>query len=850
MHSFSCRACASETDEIVEFMLSKSANQPLPNLKTGDSPLHVASEKGNMNIARHLLRHSPKLLLEQSSTQKSALHFACEKGYRGVVEVILEYVCQLVKGLQHVYNEENMFSLDFRDSDEVTPFFLACLNGFADIVRQFLAVKCKLISLAVNAAQKNGHTPLHAAAYSGNSEVVELLLSLEEIDAGSLAPPIMETKRILWQAIGGSPYEDIAIQKIFVSATGAFIMDVHVDGLMKGHLPLRLSPLAEACAHNHAKVVEALLRHGVRDEDGLACRVLVAVKQFELFRKLLAYHCKVSKSKIKRTTKALPEDMWSLDLCWDSKKLPLLKRECLGNNAIFHPTIQVDEFDDATDRHRGQHNRGSPTASIGVQLPQRIDHCFIRSVTLQSNCLKVVPLELFQLRNVITINLCENQLATLPTDRLKEGNSVCGWECKKLKELKVSGNMLTELPLSLWLLPELKTIEALNNNLTKFVGNKVFSTLNLTNSLDKVDFSHNNLTEIDFITEFPSLRVIVICYNRLTTIPLALWDLDSLQELKVSNNCITALTPPIETLEEIDELPEETDTQPAMIGATRVTGPQAQFRPQMSHCLSVNPQKSIDEGLLPGGIDRLHYSVDSLQECSNLKKLDLSCNQLEEFPHDLPCLAPSLVELNVSNNPLREVELRLLPPTLKKLNAKNCQIERFGTVQSKEQLKTNMHSCVRKEFRDQPCQHHNHTKLTDLTSLNLKQNRLTHFQVLYHMPSSKDAPNFGAQEDTYQKEVAVSDLLYPSLENLDLSENRLEGQFNPNIAHLTAIKAIQLNGNEPLQKIPYELGHLKKMKGFTELNISNLPNLVQPPKDIQGHMCQQLLAYLAAGLRQ
>ena len=214
-------------------------------------------------------------------------------------------------------------------------------------------------------------------------------------------------------------------------------------------------------------------------------------------------------------------------------------------------------------------------------------------------------------------------------------------------------------------------------------------------------------------------------------------------------------------------------------------------------------------------------------------------------------MAPSLVELNVSNNPeLREVELRFLPPTLKKFTAKKCRIERFGSVLNKVQLKAIKLLCASKELHETSCQHRNHNRLPNLTTLNLKQNCLTHFQVLLHAPPSTDNPNFGAEEETYQRQVAVNDLLYPSLENLDLSHNCLVGKFNPNVAHLTSIKAIQLNDNKQLQSIPYEFGHLKKLKGFTELNIRSLPELVQPPKDVQEHMCQQILTYLAAGLRE
>ena len=851
------------------FMLSKSENQPLPNLKTADSPLHAACEKGNNNIVLQLLQHSPKLLLEQNSDRKSALHIACTNGYGGVVEIILSHVCKLVNGLNHVYNEENPFSLDFRDTEEATPFYRACLHGFSGIVKQFLEIKANpeignSISVSVNVVQKDGHSALHAAACSGSSEVVEQLLSLTEIKTKALAQPVMETKRILWKAIGGTPYEDAskASRKIFVSTSGELITDE--NGLMVGDRPLSLTPLAEACAHDHNEaVLEAFLKNGVRDNDGIACRVLAIRKRFDLIPKLLAYHCKAYKEKIKtKEVQQSAEEVWSVELCWDDKKLPLLKSEWVGRNVRFLPTVEGEEFDDAGDRRHGQRNRISPTASLGIQLPQRIDHQFIRIVTLKSNNLKAVPLELFQLKNVTRINLSGNRLVILPVDKLKENRGVCGWECKQLQELKLSHNMLTEIPLSVWFLPNLKTIEVTNNSLKKLAPTKSFSTLSLTKALIKIDVSHNRLTKIEaFVAEFPNLKTLHVCHNQLTTLPLALWASENLNELLVSHNQIANLTPPLSenhpVLEESEKPQMDANSIVPVRGATHVTGPQARFRPQMSHYPSLDPQQSID-GCLSGGIDRLRYSEATGSEAaavnspeySNLKKLDLAHNRFERFPIELPCVAPSLVELVISNNSIGEVELRFLPATLKKFYAKDCQIVRFGSILNKEQLKVLSQSCVCKQFKDQPCPHRNHRQLANLTSLNLTHNFLTHFQVFYHMPPSSGTQNFGKEENTYQKQVSVAEILFPSLENLDLSHNCLQDLFNPNISHLSTLKAIQLNNNEPLQKIPYEFGHLKKMKGFTELNIKNLPNLVQPPKECQEYMCAHLLTFLAAGLRE
>ena len=135
-----------------------SPTQPLPNLESGESPLndicrapagalqisplHVASSRSSHKIATLLLKHSPRLVLEQRTLDnKSPLHNACLSGDCKMVEIILDHILMLATGQQHKYNEDNPFSLDIRDSRGVTPFYLACLYGFPLVVKELLNLK-------------------------------------------------------------------------------------------------------------------------------------------------------------------------------------------------------------------------------------------------------------------------------------------------------------------------------------------------------------------------------------------------------------------------------------------------------------------------------------------------------------------------------------------------------------------------------------------------------------------------------------------------------------------------------------------------------------------------------------
>ena len=845
----------SDAEAIVQFMLSKSPNQPLPNLKTGETPLHAAAQNANMALVAKLLEHSPKLVLSQTSMGISPLYLACRNGHVGIVGLILEQILKIVRGMRHVYNDDNPFSLDLCDSEDVTPLYLACLNGFPEVVRKLLAFKAahsNFFSLTVHAVTKRGHTTLHAAASSGNSEIVDQLLGSGEVDQEKFSPPLTSSVDTLWTAIGGSQFEVSENRKIFASGTGDFV--ANTEGLVKGDRPLRVTALAEACIHGHGNVIDVFLEHGVRDNEGLACRLLLTLGHYNLCQKVLSRHCKVSSELKGSMDLGDPSELWKLHLLWGEKKFPFLRGEWFEkDSAVFTPAIQKVEYDDGKKRAQSQ-RRKHRGVSMAVPLPRTIDHTFIKSITLKGNRLEEVPLQLFKLPNVAFIDLSQNQLTSLPLSE-----SVCGWECTKLQDIKLSYNKLTQLPLSLWVLQELKSIQAEHNELERLTGVNV-PTIYLTMSLERVDLSYNHLTEVDpFFVEIQSLEIICLCHNRLPMLPLKIWDIRSLVDLKASNNHLTHLTPPQEEdAEETDTYrdgnhPNEPEITPVMTGAMRITTARAHVRPQISRVSSLHPQKSID-------VDA-HLSMTPLDhadgptapvtnDVSKLRKLDLSSNRFHEFPCELPCVAPSLEELNISqNHGITHVELHFLPHSLRKLNARNCCIEWFGNILNKEQLTLIKKSCMRKELRMTACEHRNHDRLPNLTSLNVRVNRLSQFQVLAHTLPTKGAPNFGAEEKTYVEEDFV--LLYPSLENLDLSLNHLQGKFNPNVAHLGKIKSIQLRGNEHLQEIPYELGHLKRLRDFTELDLRDLPELVQPPKEVlKDSMCQQILTYLAAGFRE
>ena len=110
--------------------------------------------------------------------------------------------------------------------------------------------------------------------------------------------------------------------------------------------------------------------------------------------------------------------------------------------------------------------------------------------------------------------------------------------------------------------------------------------------------------------------------------------------------------------------------------------------------------------------------------------------------------------------------------------------------------------------------------------------------------------NWAETETEYNTQITSLDLLYPALEGLELSSNDLVGRFNPNIGHQSHLKWIRLQKNRQLEKIPMEFAYLKGMRQFTELVITDLPNLVDPPREYQSVNLAHLLTYMRSSLKE
>ena len=181
----------------MNYMLSRSPNTPLHNLDTNETPLIAACRHDNVDIARLLLEHSPKLVfVPEARNNLTPFHVACSRGNLAMVDLVIQTIKVFI--YSDDFDQDSELSLDFRDQLGRTPLYNACYYGFHDIAKRivgFYKEHSDQVSLDVNAALKGtNRTPIHAAVRKGNMDTIRLLLSMSGADLSLEARPSGRTQ--------------------------------------------------------------------------------------------------------------------------------------------------------------------------------------------------------------------------------------------------------------------------------------------------------------------------------------------------------------------------------------------------------------------------------------------------------------------------------------------------------------------------------------------------------------------------------------------------------------------------------------------------------------------------------
>jgi len=161
--------CESGSDTIVTLLREKGASATRTN-GDGQTLLHLAAGRGNVGVARRLLRldgGAGQLRTPDPEaaghTLRSPLHIAAREGYHAVVQLLVE----------------EGFQIDACDGDGRTPLSYACEGGHLESVQVLLTKKR---FAGVNSTDKNRRTPLSYAAAEGHVDVVAALVGQGGVD--------------------------------------------------------------------------------------------------------------------------------------------------------------------------------------------------------------------------------------------------------------------------------------------------------------------------------------------------------------------------------------------------------------------------------------------------------------------------------------------------------------------------------------------------------------------------------------------------------------------------------------------------------------------------------------------
>ncbi|XP_053566517.1 ankyrin repeat domain-containing protein 6 isoform X2 [Bombina bombina] len=209
-----------QVDNVVQ-LINKGAKVAVT--KNGRTPLHLAANKGHLNVVQILLKAGCDLDIQDDGNQ-TALHRAAVVGNSDILAALIQEGC----------------SLDRQDKDGNTALHEAAWHGFSQSVK--LLVKAGANVLARN---KAGNTPLHLACQNGHSQSCRILLL-----AGSRAD-LKNNAGDTCQHVAAR-YNHLSIIRVLLSA----FCSVNEKN-QAGDTPLHV-----AAALNHRKVIKVLLESG------------------------------------------------------------------------------------------------------------------------------------------------------------------------------------------------------------------------------------------------------------------------------------------------------------------------------------------------------------------------------------------------------------------------------------------------------------------------------------------------------------------------------------------------------------------------------------------------------------
>lgn len=610
------RVCECQNIPLLAFLLERAPLDPLPNLLDQKTPLHIACDLNNVEMATMLMKVWPELILKQEAKdERTPLHTACHKCHRDVVVALLKGIPQLLKG--EAFIEGNKLNLNIPDVDGNTPLHYACYNAACkEIVPELLAFRpnfANYVPFDANTANHDkGRTILHIAVSRKRSNcLVELLLQLpgSSIDRAAKAKPSADTVRYLTKRARRLA----RMQDVEQSNVAAAVLSESMP--VGGGMLLR----CDSSLESHSSHVHTLSSVEENEEK----------EDSRLHQPSPGKHIASSERQKKRSKSELPDKDQAQPLLYiapdgnlsispkgaevaqncrlfsELHLTPLVEACAVANEAVLRSLLAAG-VRDREERY-------------GAKILQSLHEDSMLQLLLSFHC-KQVPLA----------NEGESKMAA--SARAAMGLKL-QWESAGLKTVRrewLVGSAFHPvpefLPVTLLIVPSVSA-----------------------DAISEVDLSKNRLTSlpVEFF-QLPNLRTFNISANQLQSLPVSVttehpprseqdsgWCCLELRELDLSSNRLKELPQFIWKLQKLEKI-IVSDNKLEVLG--RIDD-QEHLSPSLKHVdLSKNK--------------KLKYVSNFLFQFENIAVLNLSHNQLQSLPREMwSCV--SLEELDVSHNQLR-----------------------------------------------------------------------------------------------------------------------------------------------------------------------------------------------------
>uniref|UniRef100_A0A1X7UH02 non-specific serine/threonine protein kinase n=1 Tax=Amphimedon queenslandica TaxID=400682 RepID=A0A1X7UH02_AMPQE len=863
---------------IVDYLIDIGAKVTHTLGSTAKTALHYAAENGHADVIKTLIKRLPRILLYEESPKGSSLHLAARNGHADTVKVLLDVASGLFPPTPERKDSSsldepvlppdasvNVFS--HSQAEGRTPLHEAVIGGHTDIVSMFVKwirenqlKKPVALGLSPSSALSNSQVPvsprtpttpsshglgLHARASSGSSSnPLDIMTEMGRT-------PLHEASRLGFT------------EMIEILQEGGADVNAIMRPSLDRSANADLTALVQAAMTNDVKMVRFLLQHGATDARLKALTRAMRMPYHDVVGLLLCYNGSVTIDSSnmelrKRLGKASPSSPLLLAVNWASKKLPYITPLWIDMVLIEAPSY--------------------------LNKPKAESYA-LSQLNISDNKLNELPVAIFQLKNLLRLELNRNNISSLPVSD--------DWECDSLEHIDMSHNQLTSLPPLLFTLPELKELCA-NNNAIRDVPIEVWKA--------------------------PKLQKLLLQKNRLESFPSPFLSPDS------GFGTLEGMSSDGQVLHSSFSVPDSslyphTPVSPPFEAHTPYSGrkdsihflqqsyiPHVQSSPVMSQSgitdrrVSLPPPHNIRRSRLRELFDATDTDEDPFDDYEiagivdsttsgnkegkvlfQLETLDLSYNELTLIPQGLCCLAPKLLKLHLHHNNLSSLgTITDYPSEIELIDGCHNQLtSAVAPARPRESLR-NL-TCAQKllQFAQETmtptrCSHRNHRVLRKLGYLKLAHNKLVDVQLFRtterdhgtDLTSSIDEGRFSRRCKTGGMEMSImhkdftkssfgtplnnrikgssvsstddgpsSDdkkpdsssvevlyCLYPQLSTLDLGHNKLRSV--PSHIHLiSSLAVLTISHNASIDTLPLELSNLE---GLWSLEYDGVP-LTNPP---------------------